>query len=607
MRVLVRRVVGAMVAMVLVVAGNTAVHAAPGNSGAARDLRVAEVTVSYPDPVVTTDGDGSVLQVEPRGSHGLRVTVGPTPVSFLHGWGTVDGLALWEPREAPLPMVQELGVDLNFASDAQSPRVSGKVHGQLAEGVVWKGRVTGEGTCEEGVCAISMLQQGRLSGVGGEGNCGTIRLRGSATFVPGEHPTWTFDDGAGDIELRDREGCVLIPDDPGAEPEPEPDPFPEWTGSRTVRGDGDNGYAPPGFGGGNPVPDVEGDGMVMCYTTPSSPLTDGSPAVFVSRVDSEDQLATVHNPAGEQEQLLTGLSAVGTLPLDACSLTRRPDGALVLLALDVGVRYQSPPVVRVFVDPEGQGDSFEEQASAYDQPTQTGSGSFAGARIGVPFVEGDTILVPGMLPRTDISIPGSFPMLLRSDDGGQSWSHTQLTTSRYYGGFRGIARFSNGLFAVLTNTYGGITPQLWRSADDGVSWEHQVNYERRAILDGRGASLFSSGGHDPYNYLVFHNNAGSGHEDTDRTTHFRVYRLDATAALPLDAAAFTRGTADAPRGLEDDATWEWIGGPMGDDGYETISVLPTGTVALWGTTKFGGGSKVHAYLGVMPGDNVNIE
>ena len=576
--------------LVSLLLGSSVASAAPGNSGSARWLASTEVQGRFPDPV---QGDGAVV---PRdGDH--------DSVSELH----LDAVPVR--LEADHDYLIHLTSDLIVRPPRTStPQVRGSVEGVFPDGVRWRGRMTGDLDCTDDGCALSLVAHGRLTDAAGEGNCGALTVDLSADLTRGEDRPWTLAlaDGTGQLALRDRDRCGLTPLEPEPEPDPDPEPEPEpgpepsvpwtpvWSSSVTVRGDGDNGYMTAGIGGGNPVGDLDGEGVLTCYTVPG----ETGPTVRVSRVENEQVLATVHNSAAAAEYVLTELSQVGH-SRDVCSLARLDDGVLLLLALDAVL-----PEVRVFVDATGVGDAFVEQEHlAYTAEVQWMSDipRVSTTTIGIPLVEGERILVPAMLPATGSGGFGwTYPFVLRSDDGGETWTHTQLDTSIYYQSFRGLARFDNGVYAILTNTWGGISTQLWRSVDDGSTWTREVTYDRRFTIDGAGASLFSSGGNDPYNYLVFQINEGLGEADTDPTTLLRVYRLASDASLPLDQRVFSRGTADAPRGPDGDAVWEWIGGPFGDDGFESISVLTSGTVALWGTTHFGGGSQVHAYLGTQP-------
>lgn len=598
-----------------------------GRADEARGIRRAQLEVVLPEteigPRPAADGQPTAvtaaLEVDRRGSRLRTLTVSDLGMRL----DRIEGAELWEPTGSVVAALTDVHLDLVGAPAAAAIR--GRVTGDLGGGVGWRARATGVSECDGGNCSLDVTVSGRITDGNGEGNCGELTVHLAGRLDLSSQPLLSLGSPTpGSLSLR--AGCELTPVAPtdddqelepevddGAAPEPGPDiefgPL-DWSPSLTVRGDGANGYATRGFGGGNPVTALDGKGVVMCYTAPG-------PEVRVSWLADEDALR-VHDAARANEVRLTSVTAVGRLPLDACSLARLADGSLLLLVLDVGARpdVNDPddegvaPSVRVFKDSDGLGTNFDEVAVAYTDAVNTSSIVFADAVIGVPLVEArggiERIMVPGLLPQTTRQFaPATVPVVLVSTDGGITWQQHLLTDNRYVEGFRGLARFDNGLFAVLTVNWGGISTQLWRSTDDGVTWQRAVDLERRSTLDGRGASLFSGHGHDAFNYLVFHNNAGRNEigpgEESDRTTLFRIYRAPASSAIPLDATAFGRGTAADPGGLDGDAFWEFVGGPFGDDGYEVLTVLGTGTVVLWGTTIFGGGSKVHAYLGDRSG------
>ncbi len=318
--------------------------------------------------------------------------------------------------------------------------------------------------------------------------------------------------------------------------------------------------------------------------------------VMLSYVDTEKEFLSINNASAKNELEFYSLYSSGA-ESDA-RLQRLSNGNILLYIMEHGVVEDSSKPFRLvlYESVNGLGTDFTLKSIIYelDMPAIC----FGSRKIGQAIEFGGRIFLPLAAP---VMVHGgaydgtetSRLYCAISSDGGLSWQFSQIATDNgYRGASRGFGIADNQIFLFVHNMYAaGVTTLLSHQLsslfggaliiENQPSWEYDEGYSQQHLGDMLFSHIFWQP--DGYNYML--------RERDNRL--YEIYRHSDTTSLDLTGQApYETGS------IGSGATWE---GPLnesfGDEGKEFFSVTPSGHLAVFGTSTFGGSSVSHLYVG----------
>lgn len=318
---------------------------------------------------------------------------------------------------------------------------------------------------------------------------------------------------------------------------------------------------------------------------------------MLSYVDTEEKFLSESNASAENEwEFHTFYSSASN---SDARLQKLNNGHLLLYIMEAGVEEDSEKPFRldVYESVNGLGTDFSLKNTIYTQ--ELPHYSFGDGAIGQAIEINGRILLPLNAP-VILSNGSSAPRLYCavSVDGGGHWTFSQIASdSIYRDTSKGFGIAGDRIFTLVQKWNAGGTTTLFAKSlanlgdlapdhedfDKNLSvWEYDESYSQQDIGDMLYSHIFWQP--DGYTYML---------REVDIRS-YQIFRrpdstyLDTTGQTPYETGSIGSG-----------ATWE---GPLnetsyGDEGKEFFSVTPSGHLALYGTSTFGGSSVSHLYVG----------
>jgi hypothetical protein len=321
---------------------------------------------------------------------------------------------------------------------------------------------------------------------------------------------------------------------------------------------------------------------------------------MLSVVDSEKTLLTVSNASKKNESPI--YKYYSPPDISRTALQRLSNGRILLYILDTGVDgvRKKPFSLTVLESANGLGTDFVRKSTVYTHARA--ENTFGAMGMGDPIEISGRILLPVVVPVSDHGSKDVYTARLYcaiSSDGGASWTFSQIApdndyraVSRGFGIAKGqiVVLVQNGYAAGKTTIYSHPLDKLEGSPmfhQDKPVWTFHDSYAQTQIGDMTFSHLFLGG--DGYTYFL--------RDDDFSDTKYFVYRRP--TSQPIDFDGQTPYTLGPPGS---GATWE---GPLnadayGDDGTEFFSVTPSGYLAFYGTSNFGGYSISDLFVATPP-------
>ena len=328
--------------------------------------------------------------------------------------------------------------------------------------------------------------------------------------------------------------------------------------------------------------------------------------VMLSYVDTEAEFLSESNASAKNEWKFYTFYSTGS----EAHLQKLNNGRILLYIKESGVNHDNNKPFRldVYESTNGLGTDFVLKSTVYLSGAWS-QYTFGARAIGQAIEYNGTILLPLAVPvGTDYSMDSRLYCAI-STDGGASWSFSQISgRSTYRLASRGFGIAGDRIFILDQSYYAGGSTYLYShnvsqllanvdphcssagincnsgeiGFDNNHVWDYADEYVKEATGDMVGSHIFWQP--DGYTYLLKGYSLGV----------YQLYRhpsnvpIDLTGQTPYQTGLLGSG-----------ATWE---GPLndkayGDDGNEFFSLTPSGHLAIYGTSSFGGGSISHLYVG----------
>jgi len=323
--------------------------------------------------------------------------------------------------------------------------------------------------------------------------------------------------------------------------------------------------------------------------------------VMLSYVDTEEKFLSESNASAENEwEFYTLYSSISDARLQKLN-----NGHILLYILEAGVEEDADKPFRldVYESVNGLGTDFSFKSTIYTK--ELPYYCFGARAIGQAIEINGRILLPLAAPV--IVTSGGFSGTVTSRqycavsiNGGQNWTFSQIASdSRYRNASKGFGVAGERIFTLVHKEYatgttnllskllddlGDIAPDHEDFDKDLPVWEYDESYSQQHIGDMLFTHIFWQP--DGYTYML---------RDVKNRLYQIFRRLDTT---DLDTAGQTPYETGP---IGSGATWE---GPLnetayGDDGKEFFSVTPSGHLAIYGTSTFGGATISHLYAGMI--------
>ncbi|CAK8714818.1 hypothetical protein GKODMF_06405 [Candidatus Electrothrix gigas] len=318
--------------------------------------------------------------------------------------------------------------------------------------------------------------------------------------------------------------------------------------------------------------------------------------VMLSYVDTEKKFLSESNACAKNEwEFYTFYSSASD---SDARLQKLNNGHLLLYIMEAGIEEDTDKPFRldVYESINGLGTDFSLKSTIYTQKLP--DDCFGDPAIGQAIENNGRILLPFTAPVMVHS--GAFSGTVTSrlycavSSDGVNWTFSQIASdNRYRDASKGFGIAGDRIFILVHNHYASGTTSLCSKPlsalenleliDENLpTWEYDESYSQQHIGDMLSSHIFWQP--DGYTYML-------REMDSQRYQIFRrpdsAY-LDTTGQTPYETGTIGSG-----------ATWE---GPLneisyGDDGKEFFSVTPSGHLAMYGTSIFGGSSVSHLYVG----------
>lgn len=319
---------------------------------------------------------------------------------------------------------------------------------------------------------------------------------------------------------------------------------------------------------------------------------------MLSIVDSEEELLKKSNASKTGEQRI--YSYYTQTDSARTALQKLKNGKILLYIVEPGINDSPSKPFRLTVleSANGLGTDFKPKSTVYTHVRQYFT--FGDMSMGTPVETKGRILVPVVVPAAEGGEDDGRLYCAISRDGGAHWLFSQIAPDRWTrAASRGFGIAGNQVIVLVQNGYGAGTTTMYSHslddlegspmvAQDLPAWTAHDAYQQTDIADMLASHLFMGG--DGYTYFL----RDATFEGSTSGKYF-VYRRPSSRAIDFNGQMpYTLG----PRGSG--ATWE---GPLnrdsyGDDATEFFSVTPSGDLAFYGTSNFGGGALSRIYVGV---------